>query len=49
VLPIKNLQPDKIIEDGGHLINMTYADTVNAFISECLARHQDEQAGPGTS
>jgi len=41
VIPIKRLNPDVVIEDGGHLINMTHADEVNRFISDCLIRNKD--------
>jgi len=32
VLPLRGVQPDEIIPDGGHLINMTHAEQVNRFI-----------------
>ena len=32
VLPLRGVQPDEIIPDGGHLINMTHAERVNRFI-----------------
>lgn len=32
IIPIRHLKPDEVIPDGGHLINLTHADRVNAFI-----------------
>lgn len=45
VIPIKRLRPDMVIEDGGHLINMTHAEQVNHFITGCLARGGERTAG----
>jgi pimeloyl-ACP methyl ester carboxylesterase len=36
VIPIKRVEPDEIIPDGGHLINLTHADQVNRFIERHL-------------
>lgn len=30
------VKPDRVIRGGGHLINLTHATTVNAYILECL-------------
>ncbi len=35
-IPLESVQPDQIIPGGGHLINITHADAVNAFIAERL-------------
>lgn len=42
IVPLKNVikfgkTPERIIENGGHLINATHASTVNDFIASCLA------------
>ena len=39
VIPIRQLRPDVVIEEGGHLINMTHAVQVNQFITDSLSRH----------
>jgi len=36
IIPIRNLAPDEIIPDGGHLINLTHARQVNQFIEKYL-------------
>ncbi|UCD29835.1 MAG: alpha/beta hydrolase [Planctomycetota bacterium] len=36
IIPIRNLSPDEIIPDGGHLINLTHARIVNKFIERHL-------------
>jgi pimeloyl-ACP methyl ester carboxylesterase len=38
VLPISRTRPDRIIQGGGHVISLTHAREVNAFIRESLAR-----------
>jgi pimeloyl-ACP methyl ester carboxylesterase len=38
IIPLRRVRPDVVIEDGGHLINMTHAERVNAFIAECIER-----------
>lgn len=35
-IPIQSVQPDQVIAGGGHLINVTHADVVNAFLAERL-------------
>jgi pimeloyl-ACP methyl ester carboxylesterase len=42
IIPAKCVSPDKIIPDGGHLINLTHADAVNAFIRDVIAKAQKE-------
>jgi len=37
VIPLKGNEPDEIVADGGHLINLTHAEQVNRF----LERHVD--------
>jgi pimeloyl-ACP methyl ester carboxylesterase len=36
LIPSHRVEADRIIPDGGHLINMTHAEEVNAFISEAF-------------
>jgi len=36
VIPLKGNQPDEIVPDGGHLINLTHAEQVNRFIERYL-------------
>ncbi len=35
LIPSANVKPDRIIAGGGHLISITHADQVNAFIADC--------------
>ncbi len=35
LIPRANVNPDRIVKGGGHLINISHADQVNAFITEC--------------
>ncbi|MBN2293578.1 MAG: alpha/beta hydrolase [Pirellulales bacterium] len=37
VISIKNVEPNEIIEDGGHLINLSHAEQVNEFIARAVA------------
>jgi pimeloyl-ACP methyl ester carboxylesterase len=37
VIPVRPLSPTRIIPDGGHLINLTHAREVNAFLREIIA------------
>jgi pimeloyl-ACP methyl ester carboxylesterase len=37
VIPIKNVTPGKVVQNGSHLINVTHEGEVNQFISQCLA------------
>jgi pimeloyl-ACP methyl ester carboxylesterase len=34
VLPLKLVEPDEVIPDGGHMITLTHGDVVNAFLAE---------------
>jgi pimeloyl-ACP methyl ester carboxylesterase len=36
IIPIKNIKPTATVEGGGHFINITHAERVNAFIKNCL-------------
>ena len=49
IIPLKQVQAEEVVPDGGHLINLTHADQVNAFIrrhmSQASAVHM---AGPET-
>ncbi|MGW8258356.1 MAG: alpha/beta fold hydrolase, partial [Thermoguttaceae bacterium] len=38
VIPLKSVAPEKIIADGGHLINITHAQSVNEYIREVVDR-----------
>ncbi len=40
IIPLKCVEPDEIIPRGGHLINLTHADEVNAFIKNVIAKVQ---------
>ena len=39
MIPLSRVHPppDRVIPDGGHVIHLTHADQVNAFISERLS------------
>ena len=34
IMPLSRAKPDRVIRGGGHLINLTHADEVNAYIAE---------------
>jgi hypothetical protein len=34
LIPIQNIEPDRTIKGGGHLINLTHAQEVNEFIKK---------------
>lgn len=36
IIPLKRVEPDEVVAGGGHLINMTHAEQVNAFIERHL-------------
>jgi pimeloyl-ACP methyl ester carboxylesterase len=38
IIPLKNISAQYIVRNGGHLINATHENQVNAFISESLAK-----------
>ena len=38
IIPEKCVSPDEIIPDGGHLINLTHSDMVNAYIRDVIAK-----------
>lgn len=40
VIPAKYVEPDVLLPSGGHLINLTHADEVNAFIEKVIAKSQ---------
>ncbi len=40
IIPLKCVAPDEILPHGGHLINLTHADAVNAFIQNVIAKAQ---------
>ena len=37
VLPLRG-QPDSVVAGGGHVISLTHAEQVNAFVNECLPK-----------
>lgn len=37
LIPIQNVRPDKVIQGGGHVINLTHPREVNEFIRKSLA------------
>lgn len=39
IIPLKHVQPDEVVSGGGHLINLTHAEQVNAFIRSRLNQH----------
>lgn len=39
IIPLQRVRADEIVPGGGHLINMTHAQQVNAFIERHLALH----------
>jgi pimeloyl-ACP methyl ester carboxylesterase len=40
IIPAKYVSADKIIPDGGHMINLSHADAVNAYIGNVIANIQ---------
>jgi pimeloyl-ACP methyl ester carboxylesterase len=38
LIPIRKVEPDRMVKGGGHLINLTHAKEVNVFIKEHLGR-----------
>jgi pimeloyl-ACP methyl ester carboxylesterase len=38
LIPIGRVEPDEVIEDGGHMINVTHAEQVNAYIAKVIAK-----------
>ena len=38
IIPVKNVKAQKVIADGGHLINATHETQVNNFIADSLAK-----------
>jgi len=34
IIPLKKVKPDTVIENGGHLINVTHADRINELIAD---------------
>ena len=39
IIPARSVSPDRLIRNGGHLINITHAEEVNHFISEAFSRY----------
>jgi pimeloyl-ACP methyl ester carboxylesterase len=42
IIPAKCVSPDEIIPDGGHLINLSHAYMVNAYIRDVIAKVQSK-------
>jgi pimeloyl-ACP methyl ester carboxylesterase len=40
IIPAKFVSADQLIPGGGHMINLTHADAVNAFIKSVMERHR---------
>jgi len=38
LIPLRRVQPDEVVLDGGHLISLTHPREVNGFIRQCLQR-----------
>ncbi|HYE61811.1 MAG TPA: alpha/beta hydrolase [Phycisphaerales bacterium] len=38
VIPVGRVTPDRVVEGGGHLVNVTHAAEVNAFLAEVMER-----------
>lgn len=38
VIPVQRVTPDRVVPGGGHLVNVTHAPEVNAFLAEMLAK-----------
>lgn len=36
IIPLRKVTPDVVIPDGGHMINLTHAEQVNAFIARTI-------------
>ena len=34
MMPLRRVRPDHVVRGGGHLINLTHADEVNAYMAE---------------
>lgn len=39
VFPLRRVRPDYIVRGGGHLINLTHTDEVNAYLREKIGTH----------
>lgn len=37
LIPLRRVQPSRVVEGGGHLISLTHPDIVNAFLTEHIA------------
>ena len=40
VIPISHVNPDEVVKGGRHLINLTHAPQVNAFLAKCMGLGQ---------
>jgi pimeloyl-ACP methyl ester carboxylesterase len=40
MMPLRRVKPDHVVRGGGHLINLTHADEVNAYVAEKIAGHK---------
>ena len=39
MMPLRRVKPDHIVRGGGHLINLTHAPEVNAYLAEKIEKH----------
>jgi hypothetical protein len=47
MIPARRVRPDRWIDDGGHLINVTHAEVINGFIQETLEQIQKSEFSIG--
>ena len=45
-IPVARVRPDRVIDEGFHLINLTHAGEVNAFVCACLKHGVHGGAAP---
>jgi pimeloyl-ACP methyl ester carboxylesterase len=38
VIPLRRVQPDRVVPGAGHLLTLTHPEAVNAFLAEELSR-----------
>jgi pimeloyl-ACP methyl ester carboxylesterase len=43
IMPVHRVTPDRIVRGGGHLINLTHSDEVNAYLQEKIERRLKER------
>ncbi|MBM3334475.1 alpha/beta hydrolase [Candidatus Sumerlaeota bacterium] len=45
IMPVSRVNPDRVVHGGGHMINLTHADQVNAYLTDRIAAHLDRTTG----